>query len=53
MPDKRIEGTGAQERDVVWPRCIAAQYRHDFPENVTESAYGSPASDRSESRAMN
>ncbi len=46
MQDKRIEGTSAQGRDVVWPRCIAAQYRHDLTGDVNASVYESPASDR-------
>jgi hypothetical protein len=48
MPDKRNEGSGAQWRDVVWPSCIAPEYRHD----QALSAYERPASARSESRAM-
>ena len=55
MPDKRNEGSGAQWRDVVWPSCIAPEYRHDFAPSAypgRPSAYERPASARSESRAM-
>jgi hypothetical protein len=38
---------------VVWPRCIAAEYRHDFPRDVNKGVYESLARDRSDRRAMN